>query len=135
MLTMEKQMKSMEKQMDVLTHDDFSSSDTDSGDSDETCGQDKLVQKPSQKQNDEKFKALYERICKQVKDSTTPGNESLLDDLIQRLSNDVNKINASRDQYERTVFHYAVEMRKYALVKVLLTVGVNPNAKDVELRL
>ena len=132
MLTMEKQMKSMEKQMDVLTHDDFSSSDTDSGgsDDDETCGQDKLVQKPSQKQNDEKFKELYERICKQVKDSTTPGNESLLDDLIQRLSNDVNKINATRDQYERTVFHYAVEMRKYALVKVLLTVGVNPNAKE-----
>ncbi len=46
-------MKSMEKQMDVLTHDDFSSSDTDSGDSDddETCGQDKLDQKPSQIKN------------------------------------------------------------------------------------
>ena len=49
---------------------------------------------------------------------------------IQRLSIDVNKINSIRDQYERTVFHHAVEMRNYTLVKVLLAVGVNPNAKE-----
>ena len=41
MLELEKQMKSLEKQMDVLTDDDIFSSHTDSGDSedDEACGQ------------------------------------------------------------------------------------------------
>ena len=42
----------------------------------------------------------------------------------------VNKINATRDRYERTLFHSAVEMRNYALVNVLIAFGVNPNAKE-----
>ena len=54
----------------------------------------------SQKQKEEKFTELYEHICKQVKDSTTRSNENLLDDLIEMLSKDVNKINATRDRYE-----------------------------------
>ena len=132
MLELDKQMKSLEKQMDVLTDDDISSSDTYSGDSedDEACGQVKSDKKMSQKQKEEKFTELYEQICKQVKDSTTRSSENLLDDLIEMLSKDVNKINATRDRYERTVFHRAVEMGNYALVKVLLAVGINPNAKE-----
>ena len=83
-----------------------------------------------QKQKEEKFTELYKQICKQVKDSTTRSNKNLLDDLIEMLSKDVNRINATRDRYERTVFHRAVEMRNYALVKVMIAIGVNPNAKE-----
>ena len=127
----------MEKEMDVLTPNDFYTSDTDSDDSgdSETSSQVEHGCKMSQQENDVKFKELYERICEHVKDSTTPGNESLLDNLIQRLSNDSGKINRTRDQYDRTVFHYAVEMKNYALVKVFLAVATQMQRKDVEQRL
>ena len=35
-----------------------------------------------------------------------------------------------KDRNERNIFHYAVEMKNHALVKVLLTIGINPNAQE-----
>lgn len=34
------------------------------------------------------------------------------------------------DQYGRTMFNYSVQMKNYVLVKVLLSIGINPNAKE-----
>jgi hypothetical protein len=53
-----------------------------------------------------------------------------LDNVIQQLSNEIELINKTTDQYGRTIFHCAVETKNYVLVKLLLAVGINPNAKE-----
>lgn len=53
-----------------------------------------------------------------------------MENAIQQLSKYTETINSTRDQYGRTILHCAVETRNYVLVKLLLTVGVNPNAKE-----
>ena len=40
------------------------------------------------------------------------------------------EVNETKDRYERTVFHAAVEEKNHVFAKVLLAVGVNPNIKE-----
>lgn len=131
MQEMEKQLRSYEKQIDASTYDvNDTESDTDSGDDDGTRSSGSVTKKAVQQPKDARFKALYERISNMAQDSSHSINDDALDNVIQKLSNDIELIDKTRDQYGRTIFHCAVETKNYVLVKLLLAVGVNPNAKE-----
>ncbi len=123
MQEMEKQLRSYEKQIDASGHD-VNDTESDSDD-DGTRSSRSVTKKTVQQQKD----ALYERISNMAKDSSHSINDAL-DSVIQKLLNDIELIDKTRDQYGRTIFHCAVETKNYVLVKLLLAVGVNPNAKE-----
>ena len=50
--------------------------------------------------------------------------------MVQNLSRESEKLNNIKDVHGRTIFHAAVEEKRYSLVKILLSSGVNPNAKE-----
>ena len=57
-------------------------------------------------------------------------NDNLLDNLIDHLYKDEECSNALTDKYGRNVFHLAVERKQHALIKVLLSIGINPDCKE-----
>lgn len=130
MLEMEKQIMSNEKELDGFTTDNVSSSDSESDNSEdrETHAPKSVKTKTPQQQKDEKFAELCNRITKQVREFAH--SDFSIDNLVQRLTNEIKVINSTRDRYDRTIFHYAVEVKNYVLAKILLTVGTNPNCKE-----
>ncbi|CAB4018428.1 GA-binding subunit beta-1 isoform X2 [Paramuricea clavata] len=127
---MEKQIMSNEKELDGFTTDNVSSSDSESDNSEdgETRVPKSVKTKTPQQQKDEKFAELCNRITKQVREFAH--SDFSIDNLVQRLTNEIRVINSTRDRYDRTIFHYAVEVKNYVLAKILLTVGTNPNCKE-----
>lgn len=130
MQDMEKQITSHEKELDGFTADNIPSSDSESDKSEdeETRAPESVIKKTPQQQKDEKFVGLCGRITKQVREFAH--SDFSIDNLVQQLTNEMKVINSTRDRYERSIFHYAVEEKNYGLVKILLSVGVNPNSKE-----
>ena len=127
---MEREMLSYEKHIDTSAQDvvDNASDSTDSEDCDTrppVSAPKNAVQKPK-----DKFSDLYQKVSKIAHDFTQSTEDDTLDNAIQQLSKYVESINCARDQYGRTILHCAVETKNSVLVKLLLTVGVNPNAKE-----
>ena len=86
----------------------------------------RTVQQKSEVLESEDF---YEQISRKAIETVHSEDENSLGNLIRQFSSDV-KINELTDQYGRTLFTYSVEMKNYVLVKVLLSIGINPNAKE-----
>ena len=128
MLETEKQMRSREKQLDIPDENN-SGSDTNSSEDSDTNGIERVAERTVQ-QESETFKYLYARISRQTTHITHSNEDDPLGILIQQLSNDVEKINGITDQYGRTIFSFSVELKNYVLVKVLLSIGINPNVKE-----
>ena len=124
MLESEKQMRSYEKQLDVA---DEGNSESDDCSEDSEANETEHVAKRAVQQESETVKDFYERISRKTIETAHSNDDEALGNLIQQLSNDAEKIN---DQYGRTMFNYSVEIKNYVLVKVLLSTGINPNAKE-----
>lgn len=128
MSEMEKQITSCEKELDGSTWGDtthFLESDSDSSDDDNPPEKEKT----SKERKDEIFTALYKIILKQIHDSDS-GVDYRMDNLIQELTRKRNDINDTKDRYDRTIFHAAVEESKHLMAKILLAVGININSKE-----
>ena len=126
MLETEKQMRSTENQLD-LSEGNIESDDDSSEDS-EANGRGHVNKTVQQKR--ETFNDFYEQISKKTKEIVHSEDDNSLGNLIEQLLSDVKKTNELTDQYGRTIFTYSVEMKNYVLVKVLLSIGVNPNFKE-----
>mgnify|MGYP002804036238 CR=1 FL=1 len=127
MLETEKQMRSTEKQLDVPEEGNIESDDDSSEDSE--ANEREHVNRTVQ-QKREIFNDFYEQISRKTMETVHSEDDNSLGNLIQQLSSDAKKINELTDQYGRTMFTYSVEMKNYVLVKVLLSIGINPNVKE-----
>ena len=94
MLETEKQMRSMEKQLDVsegnIESDDDSSEDRDANGRE----QNRTVQRKRETSND-----FYEQISKKTIETIHSEDDNSLGNLVKQLSSDVKKINELTDQY------------------------------------
>ncbi len=128
----EKQLKSVEKELDgVTTEDDPPSSDSDSDGSEDKDTQESVSTNNSKtplQQKDEIFAGLCWKINAQVQKHAQ--SDYSLDNLVGELTKESKSLNSTKDRYERTIFHYAVETKNHALARVLLAIGVNPNCKE-----
>ncbi len=132
MSEMEKQLTSMEKDLDGSTFAGESNSDSESDNSEDGLTREPVLAstKSLQEQKNEKFAEVCGRIKRLVQQSVLSSNDSFFDNLVQQQTSDMKEINSVKDMYKRTVFHHAVEHKNYLLAKVLLTVGINPNCKE-----
>ena len=73
---------------------------------------------------------FFSKVLQQTSANVYSNNDNSLDNLIDHLSKDEECMNALTDKYGRNVFHLAVERKQHALVKVLLSIGINPNCKE-----
>ena len=128
MLELEKEMRSVEKHMDRSPEDVLS--DSDDNDEGERQHPESAVGKTAQQKQDDAFKELYNKISTKVQQAVYSNEDGALNTLIEQLGTDMKIINGTRDCYERSIFHCAVEMKNYVLVKILLTIGVNPNSQE-----
>ena len=119
-LTTEKDIENVEVQLD-----DMQSSASDESDTDELPVHSTLQTVP-----DDDFKSLFTKLDAATKEVTQSSDETSLDRLIEEVSVMTKKIHNTLDQFGRTVFHAAVEERNYTLTKVLISSGINPNAKE-----
>ncbi len=73
---------------------------------------------------------FFSKVLQQTHAAVYSRDDNSLDNLVHQLSKESDCINALTDKYGRNVFHLAVERKQYALVKVLLSIGINPNCKE-----
>ena len=119
-LTTEKDIENVEVQLD-----DMQSSASDESDTDELPVHSTLQTVP-----DDDFKSLFTKLDAATKEVTQSSDETSLDRIIEEVSVMTKKIHNTLDQFGQTVFHAAVEERNYTLTKVLISSGINPNAKE-----
>ena len=65
-----------------------------------------------------------------VQQTLESGDEASLDKIVMDQSKKQKELDKTRDKFERTVFHAAVEEKRYTLVNILLSSGTNPNVKE-----
>ena len=131
MSEMEKQLTSLQKGLDGNTIVSTADSDSEASDSDdnETCKSVSVTETALQ-QKDRTFAEVRDRVTNKVKESVHSPSDYSVVNLVEQITNDVKEIDSVKDRYERTLFHHAVEQKNYFLVKILLTIGVNPNSKE-----
>lgn len=129
MKEIEKQMSSTEKEIAQTMQ--FQDTDTDSNESDSDGSGDeaKSGHARSQKEDNE-FNSLFLKLINQAQQIDDSTDESSLDRMVQKLSRESKKWKNVKDMYGRTIFHAAVEGKHYTLANILLSSGVNPNAKE-----
>ena len=128
MSEMKKLMTSSEKEIDSSTMDDgMSSCDSDSDNNDEnhSPGTEKAT-----KEQIDAFKGFYDSMLTLIEECSVSASEYSMENVVEKLTLKRDEINSIKDRYERTILHVAVEEKKYMLVKILLAVGVNINAKE-----
>jgi ankyrin repeat protein len=130
MSDMEKMMTSCnEKQIDTSTMDDGMSSCNSDSDSDDD-GHPPDKEKAAKEQIGGGFKVFYDSMLKLIEECSISASEYSMENVVQKLTLKRDEINCTKDKYERTIFHVAVEEKNYLLVKILLAVGININAKE-----
>jgi hypothetical protein len=130
MTELEKLLGTSEKEIDqgdLLTDVVDSESDEEESEGD---SQDSSVSESSsiQKDADEKFNTFYKKIVNLAKQTVESVDDSTLDKIVQDLSKKHKELNNTRDRFGRTVFHAAIEEKRYTLANILLSSGINPNA-------
>jgi hypothetical protein len=132
MTELEKLLGTSEKEIDLsdlVTDVVDSESDEEESDGD---SQDSSVSESSsiQKDADEKFNTFYKKIVNLAKQTVESVDDSTLDKIVQDLSKKHKELNNTRDRFGRTVFHAAIEEKRYTLANILLSSGINPNVKE-----
>ena len=79
---------------------------------------------------DDKLKKLIDKTVQKICNAMENNDTNTWDSLILNLQEQTNKLNNTKDHYGRTPLHVAVELKNITLVKVLLSAGVNVNAKE-----
>ena len=139
MKELEKQLCSSEKEIDLInleTEDVSGESDEDESDSDSDSDSDSHSSSSSSRSRsahedaDAKFSTLYKWLISVTQQAIDSSDGSNLEKMIQDCKKKQKEINNTKDRYGRTVFHAAVEEKRYTLVKLLLSCGVNPNEKE-----
>jgi hypothetical protein len=130
MIELEKQLESNEKeihQCELQTGNIEEESDDDESDS-----QSSSVSEGSLAHEDthDRFASLFKKVLNMAQQTVESGDELTLDKVVLDLSKKQKELNETRDKFERTVFHAAVEGKRYTLVNILLSSGTNPNVKE-----
>ncbi len=133
MAQLEAEMRQTEKELDGVN--DQSTESDDEALEDEEINEDESCETHALKVNFQKqdglFKKVYDKLTKVVWDANHSADPaSAIDQLIVKLDNSRNWWEGKVDHFNRTVLHHAVENENTSLVRVLIAVGVNPNAKE-----
>ena len=131
MKELEKQLCSSEKGIDLInleTEDVSRESDEDESDSHSSSSSSRS--RSAHEDADAKFSTFYKWLISVTQQAIDSSDGSNLEKIIQDCKKKQKEINNTKDRYGRTVFHAAVEEKRYTLVKLLLSCGVNPNEKE-----
>ena len=76
------------------------------------------------------LEVFFSKTLQLTREAVYSEDDNAFDNLVHQLSKESDRINALTDKYGRNVFHLAVEGKQYTLVKVLVSIGINPNCKE-----
>ena len=129
MIELEKQLESIEKEIDheLLTGNVKEESEDDESDSHESSVSEGSL---GHEDTHDRFDSLCKKVRNMAQQTLESGDEASLDKIVMDLSKKQKELDKTRDKFERTVFHAAVEEKRYTLVNILLSSGPNPNVKE-----
>ena len=131
MKELEKQLCSSEKEIDLINLEtEGVSRESDEDESDSHRSSSSSRSRSAHEDADAKFSTFYKWLISVTQQAIDSSDGSNLEKMIQDCKKKQKEINNTKDRYGRTVFHAAVEEKRYTLVKLLLSCGVNPNEKE-----
>ena len=129
------EMKNLEKQMTTYEKDieesELDFQDSESEHSDDSDYDPLTKNRASRKPANEDFDKLFHNLVEKTQEITRSGDESSLDATVRDVSKLTKELENTRDKFGRTVLHAAVERRNITLTKILISSGINPNAKEL----